>query len=232
MRRATDQRSEVSLGVQRHVLDRVIVGGRTVTAHEGAVPRIFGVSEEVVRACGVRRPDRLTGWCHERRGLIPSMSGEDSLMTDDQERFPLWTPPQPIKLPGTGAIDYCVANDGSQRPKGTRRRSQRDSRYVTTCQEGALGQVDWIESRSPAVTTTVRSPQSGTLDSKGDNGNISSVGAVLTVEVSWGQEFQEATVRYDAECWFWDAVMWHREEKACPRSSNRSSTGRSPSART
>lgn len=132
-------------------------------------------------------------------------------MTDDQERFPLWTPPQPIKLPGTGAIDYCVANDGSQRPKGTRRRSQRDSRYVTTCQEGALGQVDWIESRSPAVTTTVRSPQSGTLDSKGDNGNISSVGAVLTVEVSWGQEFQEATVRYDAECWFWDAVMWHRE---------------------
>lgn len=32
----------VSLGVQRHVLDRVIVGGRTVTAHEGAVPRIFG----------------------------------------------------------------------------------------------------------------------------------------------------------------------------------------------
>lgn len=32
----------VSLGVQRHVLDRVIVGRRTVTAHEGAVPRIFG----------------------------------------------------------------------------------------------------------------------------------------------------------------------------------------------
>lgn len=42
MRRATDQRSGVSLGVQRHVLDRVIVGRRTVTAHEGAVPRIFG----------------------------------------------------------------------------------------------------------------------------------------------------------------------------------------------
>ncbi|MFF1519526.1 hypothetical protein [Streptomyces sp. NPDC058305] len=101
-------------------------------------------------------------------------------MTDDQERFPLWTPPQPIRLPGTHTVDYCVANDGSQWPKGTRRRSQRDARYVTTCQEGALGQVDWIESRQPAVTTIVRSPQTGTLDSQGDNGNVSSVGAVLT----------------------------------------------------
>ncbi|MFG2715687.1 hypothetical protein ACGFX2_34900 [Streptomyces goshikiensis] len=42
-------------------------------------------------------------------------------MADDQEQFTLWTPPQPIKLPGASAIDYCVASDGSHRPLGTRR---------------------------------------------------------------------------------------------------------------
>jgi hypothetical protein len=61
----------VSLGVQRHVLDRMTVGVSTVTAHGSAAPLIFG--RVTMPRGGRAHHPRSTG--HAPRAVRPVMGG-------------------------------------------------------------------------------------------------------------------------------------------------------------